>query len=133
MEINKDGPEIYRKFYQTGFCKFKEKCRKKHEYEVCQNPESGTEKDCIKRHPKLCRNFSKYGKCVHSDKCAYKHTEYVNDQLKVFEAMMTLIMKQQQDISTLKEEVNDLKMLFRTIAKNTKDKYLKKKTNMERM
>ena len=36
--------------------------------------------------------------------------------------MMTLIMKQQQDITTLKEEVNDLKMLFRTIAKNTKDK-----------
>lgn len=36
--------------------------------------------------------------------------------------MMTLIMKQQQDITTLKEEVSDLKMLFTTIAKNTKDK-----------
>ena len=36
--------------------------------------------------------------------------------------MMTLIMKQQQDITTLKEEVSGLKMLFTTIAKNTKDK-----------
>ena len=36
--------------------------------------------------------------------------------------MMTLIMKQQQDITTLKEEVNDLKMLFKTIAKNINDK-----------
>ena len=70
--------------------------QKKHSSEICPNPESCTVKDCIKRHPKLCRNFNNYGKCVHSNKCAYKDTEFVNDQLKVFEAMMTQIMKQQQ-------------------------------------
>ena len=49
----------------------------------------------------MCRNFSKDEWCIFNEKCAYKHTPIVNDQAKVMEAMMMLILKQQQDITAL--------------------------------
>ena len=114
------------KFYQTGYCKFKEACKKKNEHEICKDHNDCSKENCTKRHPKTCRNFSRNGKCFYKERCAYKHTVYVNDQVKVIEAMMLLILKQQQEISSLTEELNSVKVLVETMAMakkpNNKDK-----------
>ena len=120
--MDKDCLEKYCNFYQTGYCKFKEKCCKKHEHEICKSSDNCTEKDCIKIHPKLCKYFSKYGKCIHNNNCAYKHTENVNDQIKVLEAMMLLVLKQQEELESLKEEVNVLKSSVQILIKTKEDK-----------
>ena len=49
-------------------------------------------------------------------KCAYKQTHIEDDQAKVFEAMMMLILKQQQNITALTEEVQILKDLVKNDA-----------------
>ena len=43
------GPASICKFNQTGFCKFREHCRKKHEYVIFEKTNECTEEKCIKR------------------------------------------------------------------------------------
>ena len=120
MEINNEGPEIYFKFYQTGFCKFKEKCLKRHENQICQVQPQCTNKECEKRHPKMCRNFSAKRECSHNEKCAYSHQQPDNLQLKFNETVLTLISRNQQEIETLKEEVKKLENKIENIVRNNK-------------
>ena len=62
----------YNKF---GFCKHKEKCRRRHFTDECKHLFSCTNiKICFKRHPQSCKNFA-YGQCYHGKDCAYKHVE----------------------------------------------------------
>ena len=53
------------------------------------------------------------GECRHKENCAYKHQEQPNktDQGALNEAMLTLIILQQQQITSLSEEVKSLKSL----------------------
>ena len=60
------------KYYQYGFCKFGDFCRKQHVKEVCSQ-KFCREKMCLKRHPKPCRNFKSALSCKFGDTCAYKH------------------------------------------------------------
>ena len=52
-----DDHNSNRKFNQTGFCKFIEHCKKKHENIICEKINECTTDKCIKRHPKLCKNY----------------------------------------------------------------------------
>ena len=58
------------RFFNTGYCKYKGRCKFVHAEDTCEGNCVKTE--CLKRHPKPC----KYGqKCTRKDLCAYKHTE----------------------------------------------------------
>ena len=98
------------KFYQNGFCKFKEHCRKKHEDKVCDMLNYCRDKTCQESHPQLCRSFSKYKTCRHEEKCAYLHRDDLDPKNKIIEAMTMLLMKHEQDIIHLLEEVKSLKL-----------------------
>ena len=66
---------LYQKF---GFCKYRDKCLKRHIKEECQNPsDCTTKKSCNKRLPKLCRQYVLDTSCVYGDKCDYLHKEKV--------------------------------------------------------
>ena len=60
------------KHFQTGFCKFADKCKRRHEKEICQITHCSS-KTCRKRHPKLCKFFSLNHFCKFGDLCCYKH------------------------------------------------------------
>ena len=61
------------KYNQTGFCKFRDRCRSKHISQICGNQNKCKEDQCNERHPKICRNFNNTGKCRHNNNCAYQH------------------------------------------------------------
>ena len=82
---------------------------------MCENTEKCNEENCSKRHPKVCRHFSNNGSCRHGEKCAYKH--YQNDgQIKLYEQVTLLLLKHEKDITSLKEEVNELKNIIQQMA-----------------
>ena len=58
------------KYFQTGYCKFREHCRKKHVIEMCQTEQCFSE-TCSKRHQKMFKYFTTFFKL--GDKCCYKH------------------------------------------------------------
>ena len=96
------------KLYQNGYCKFKQHCRKKHENKVCDKLNDCKDKTCPERHPKVCGSFSKYKTCRHEEKCTYLHREDPNPHDKIIEAMTMLLMKHEQEIIHLVEEVKAL-------------------------
>ena len=108
------------KYNQTGFCKFKEKCQKRHEDQLCEAHPQCTNRECEKRHPKVCRNFSAKGECSHNEKCAYSHQYQDKLQLKFNETVLFLISRNQQEIETLKEEVKKLENTIENMVKNNK-------------
>ena len=61
------------KHFQTGYCKFREHCRKHHVSELCDKANCNS-KACKKRHPTICKYFTAHNVCRYQDKCAYLHT-----------------------------------------------------------
>ena len=86
------------KFNQTGFCKFREHCRKKHENTICDKSNECMEEKYIKRHPKLGKNYIKYNKCRFNNECAYLHKEDENSQEKLNEQLKLSILIHERDI-----------------------------------
>lgn len=100
---------------QTGFCKFKDKCPRRHENTICENTEPCNKEKCSKRHPKVCKHFRTNESCRHGENCAYKHKQ--NDgQIKLYEQVTLLLLKHEKDITSLKEEVNELKNIVQQMA-----------------
>jgi hypothetical protein len=63
------------KFHKSGFCKFKEGCKRKHFNKVCENLSSCINiKECQTRHPKACKRFTSGIECTFREECAYSHT-----------------------------------------------------------
>ena len=57
-----------------GYCKFKDRCTRKHYSETCLQPEvCKASKTWLKRHPKACRKFVKDELCRFGTECAYGH------------------------------------------------------------
>ena len=84
------------KFHNSGFCKFREQCRKRHFSSVCQVPNCS--QDCQARHPRLCK-LESYCKFWKKGICAYKHITPTNDnKLEDLE----------KELKSLKNEVKDL-------------------------
>ena len=65
------------KYFQCGFCKFGETCKKQHVKEIC-SIKYCTNKSCTKRHPTVCKFFSIQKTCKFGDHCAYKHDAISN-------------------------------------------------------
>ena len=104
------------KFNQTGFCKFKEHCRKKHENEICENINECTKQKCTKRHPKVCKNYTKYNKCRFNDVCAYYHEKEGNIQEELNEQFKLAMLKHERDIQELNKEVTNMKHIIHTLT-----------------
>ena len=66
-----DGQPVC-KHFQTGFCKFGERCCKKHVKETCKA--EGCKKTCSLRHPKPCKYFALNKFCKFGEACCYQHS-----------------------------------------------------------
>ena len=66
-------------YNETGFCKFREHCRKRHENKICQENHDYKSHGCTVRHPKKCRNYEREGTCKFKE-CAYTHQENQGDE-----------------------------------------------------
>ena len=104
------------KFHQTGFCKFGSHCKRKHEDQICDNQSECTSQECQKRHPKICRNFIRNEQCIFKEKCAYSHKTKIDSQHNLNEKVTLLLLKHENDIKALTEEVNNLKLIFHIMS-----------------
>ena len=86
------------KHFQTGYCKFREHCRKKHIIEMCQTQQCSSE-TCSKRHPKICKYFITF--CKFGDKCCYKHVA-TQSKSKTLTDTKNIVAK----LNSLKESIN---------------------------
>ena len=70
--------EIKCKYFDTGFCRLKDKCPFSHKSpKICEAYKNGTKcqsQSCYERHPKLCRYF-KRGFCFRNESCLYFHSD----------------------------------------------------------
>jgi hypothetical protein len=136
------------KHFQTGYCKFREHCRKQHINEMCQE-ELCTTQTCIKRHPKVCKYFNTH--CRFSDRCSYKlvtsrphdntgeivakitHLENcireMSLQIIILEKEINLSKKDSQNTSTFKCDACCYEASSETVLKRHKTTKNKQKTN----
>ena len=109
------------KFFNSGFCKFTNKCKFIHPKSNCQN-ESCKSKGCQLRHPKPCRYNDK---CRRQTTCLYKHN---SDEKNV-------ICQLNKEIEELKKANlklrNETKITELDIEKLNKEIEKLKKTNIE--
>ena len=94
-------------FFDSGYCKYRDKCHLKHFPTKCENSVCGN-KNCSFRHPKQCK-YSK--RCNHNSKgvCAYDHADITPNLEKD---------EYSPDVKLLK---NRLKQLEDNINKNERD------------
>ena len=72
---------IYQKF---GYCRYNERCKKKHLEETCQQRTACVnQKTCHKRHPRGCKRYGVEGFCGFGAGCAYHHQERPSSHEKV--------------------------------------------------
>ena len=93
------------KHNQSGFCKYKSKCRKRHEDRLCPEEQNFTSKECSFRHPKTCRYFYKEEICRFGEDCSYAHKKFIKKDMK-FEEMKD---KHENEINDIKDEMDKLK------------------------
>ena len=60
------------RYHNTGFCKYKAKCRFTHPEVVCKDQQCEG-KRCDKRHPKACKWMEREEGCRRKDHCKYSH------------------------------------------------------------
>jgi hypothetical protein len=60
------------RYFQTGYCKFKEHCRKHHIKELCETVKC-TSKTCKYRHKRICKFFMANKTCKFGEHCEYLH------------------------------------------------------------
>ena len=104
------------KYYQTGFCKYKDQCQKNHDYQKCENPTSCKRKECSKRHLKPCRNYIKEQGYRFKGDCAYSH-EDVNStsQRDINNALSVVVTKHNIEMKIIQEEVKELKCIIESM------------------
>jgi len=84
-----------------GFCRFGKQCQMTHYSESCEEKHC-TGNNCDKRHPIVCYFFKRFGRCKFGVFCAYRH-EKSKEQI------------QQEELESLRNEVNDLKKEIKQI------------------
>ena len=104
-------------FNKYGFCKYGNKCKKKHVNLVCEN-EKCENVTCEKRHPKTCHFYTQYGRCKFMNYCQYKHIKPRNifdeiDELKkemaVFDRWVSSIKGwMEKEVLEINSDVDDL-------------------------
>ena len=100
------------KHFQTGFCKFRNECRKLHIKEICQNKDC-TSQSCNKRYPKPYKYYKSNQACKFGEFCCYEHFKSTeqNDNEKLLE-------KVTQMENTIKTMSKQLKLLEEKVKCN---------------
>ena len=60
------------KHFKFGHCRFQDKCRHEHVFEVCEDTNCNIF-SCRKRHPRSCIFFKEFKRCKFGSFCNYKH------------------------------------------------------------
>ena len=126
--------DVVCKYFQCGFCKFGESCRKQHMKETCP-AQSCTSNSCMKRHPKICKYFLVQKSCKFGEKCLYKHIDSTNlsdisdlkEKIVVLEDSVHVLTLGSDDLKTsqnelkiemLEDEVKDLRSQIKKAQEN---------------
>ena len=88
------------KFNKFGYCKFGNKCYKKHENKECEKKNCDV-KSCPLRHPRKCRFFEEYSYCKFGTFCRFNHKLF-NDEESVQQ-----IEKLKTDLQRLETEITE--------------------------
>ena len=94
-------------YYQTGFCKFGQNCRKMHQSIICQQKHDFKSLGCTLRHPKTCRSYEREGTCKFKEDCAYKHQKSQRPET---------VSSNQQEILNLQQEMSQMKSLIKLMS-----------------
>ena len=93
------------KYFQSGYCKFRDCCRKQHVKEICRTTTCNITL-CTKRHPKPCKYFSAHQVCKFGVDCSYKHVPTSNNrEISELAAKIVLL---EATIESFKATINDL-------------------------
>ena len=85
-------------FSKFGYCRYKERCKRKHYKEVCKQDESCQAiKTCTKRHPKKCKKNETERGCRFGIECSY-HYNTEHDVPKAGETKNYLAWKEKVNI-----------------------------------
>ena len=73
--VEKRRKERKCKYFNCGYCKYKDKCKFSHPSKVCENYLEGKcdGKECPDRHPKKCKWFSSKSGCYRNKDCDFWH------------------------------------------------------------
>ena len=104
------------KYNQSGFCKFRKTCDKRHDNEICNNITNCKETQCTKRHPKKCKRFNENGKCFYKEECAYLHDDVTSNQNKLNEMMSLCVIKHENEIKELTKDVKRLEDVLKNMT-----------------
>ena len=64
-------------FSKFGYCRFREKCKRRHFSEICElNGSWESTKTCPKRHPRKCKKYGKKNGCRFKSACSYQHSKH---------------------------------------------------------
>ena len=127
------------RFNKYGYCRYKEKCRKLHVNEKCENSECEI-KLCMKRHPKICKFYRDYNYCKFGEFCKFVHimqnfqvshseNEKIQKKLSEIDAQLEHLKKLEEEILKDKISKEQLTQLegkldyFLNLEKNINEKY----------
>ena len=96
------------KHFQTGFCKFWDQCRRRHEAGVCKSLNCSS-KTCKMRHPKMCKFFAQNQFCKFGENCCYRHNTSAPQEATQLSALLKKVEEMDQTIKLLQSEVLALK------------------------
>ena len=133
--------DVVCKYFQCGFCKFGESCRKQHVKETCP-AQSCTSNSCMKRHPKICKYFLVQKSCKFGEKCLYKHIDSTNpsdisdlkEKIVFLEDFLHVLTLGSDDLKTsqnelkiemLEDEVKDLRSQIKKSSRKLLKSYMK--------
>ena len=91
-------------YNQTGFCKFRQSCRRKHENQICPEDHDFKSTGCSLRDPKVCRSFKRDGACNFEDSCEYKHQNSQEAEI---------VKEHAQEVMHLKMEMSQMKSVIK--------------------
>ena len=100
--------EIICRFNKFGYCKFGERCFRKHESRTCEN-DGCSISDCDLRHPRKCRYFLEFHYCKFGTFCKFSHKIEENRASK-------------KEIDTLKNEIEKLENKIQLMNKEIEKK-----------
>ena len=97
------------KFNQSGFCKYKDHCRKQHVMDICPTSMC-TNMTCLLRHPKVCKYFLNFRRCKFGESCAFLHgPEKQTDAESIREL--------EQEIQHLKAKISQVETILSKLDK----------------
>ena len=93
------------KYFQCGFYKLGESCRKQHVKEIFPI-QSCTLSSCLKRPPKVCKYFLVQKSCKFGEHCSYKHTD--NSNQKDISELLEKIFVLEKSIQLMTAQITEL-------------------------